>query len=62
MLVSGGWFRLAADRYYVPVALTVPGSAVPVTNPTDPVTLDVLGMVRDRGQPRIGLIVVTPNS
>ena len=29
---SGGWFRLAADRYYVPVALTVPGSAVPVAN------------------------------
>jgi hypothetical protein len=47
VLVSGGWFRLAADRYYVPVALTVPGSAVPVTSPTDPVTLDVLGMVRD---------------
>jgi VWFA-related protein len=47
VLVSGGWFRLAADRYYVPVALTVPGSAVPVTIPTDPVTLDVLGMVRD---------------
>jgi VWFA-related protein len=47
VLVSGGWFRLAADRYYVPVAVTVPGSAVPVTSPTDPVTLDVLGMVRD---------------
>src|SRR6185436_2722045 len=47
VLVSGGWFRLAADRYYVPVALTVPGSAVPVANSTDPVSLDVLGMVRD---------------
>ena len=47
VLVSGGWFRLAADRYYVPVALTVPGSAVPVANNTDPVSLDVLGMVRD---------------
>jgi VWFA-related protein len=47
VLVSGGWFRLAPDRYYVPVAVTVPGSAVPVTSPADPVTLDVLGMVRD---------------
>jgi VWFA-related protein len=47
VLVSGGWFRIAADRYYVPVALTVPGSAVPVANSTDPVSLDVLGMVRD---------------
>ena len=47
VLVTGSWFRLAPDRYYVPIALTVPGSAVPVANETDPVTLDVLGMVRD---------------
>jgi VWFA-related protein len=47
VMVSGGWFRLAADRYYVPVALTVPGSAVPVANDTDPVSLDVLGVVKD---------------
>ena len=31
----------------MPVALTVPGSAVPVANDKDLVTLDVLGMVRD---------------
>ncbi|HMF60086.1 MAG TPA: VWA domain-containing protein [Vicinamibacterales bacterium] len=47
VMVSGGWFRLAPDRYYVPIALTVPGSAVPVANDTDPVSLDVLGYVRD---------------
>jgi VWFA-related protein len=47
VMVSGGWFRLAADRYYVPIALTVPGSAVPVANETDPVSLDVLGVVKD---------------
>jgi VWFA-related protein len=47
VMVSGGWFRLAADRYYVPIALTVPGSAVPVANETDPVSLDVLGIVKD---------------
>ncbi len=52
VLVIGSWFRLAPDRYYVPIALTVPGSAVPVANDRDPVTLDVLGMVRDeRGFP-----------
>ena len=52
VMVTGGWFRLSADKYYVPVALTVPGSAVPVANETDPVSLDVLGMVRDeRGFP-----------
>jgi VWFA-related protein len=47
VLVTGAWFRLSADRYYVPVALTVPGSAVPVANDKDLVSLDVLGMVRD---------------
>ena len=47
VLVTGGWFRLAADKYYVPVALAVPGSAVPVANDKDPVSIDVLGLVRD---------------
>lgn len=47
VLVTGSWFRLAADKYYVPIALTVPGSAVPVANDKDPVSLDVLGVVRD---------------
>ena len=47
VMVTGGWFRLTADKYYVPVALTVPGSAVPVANDKDLVSLDVLGMVRD---------------
>jgi len=47
VLVTGGWFRLSADRYYVPVAVTVPGSAVPVANDKDPVSIDVLGLVRD---------------
>ena len=47
VLVTGGWFRLSPDKYYVPVAVTVPGSAVPVANDKDLVTLDVVGMVRD---------------
>jgi VWFA-related protein len=47
VLVTGGWFRLSADRYYVPVALTVPGAAIPVAGETDPVSIDVLGLVRD---------------
>jgi VWFA-related protein len=52
VLVSAGWFRLSADKYYVPVAVTVPGSAIPVANATDPVSLDVLGMLLDeQGRP-----------
>ena len=50
VFVTAGWFRLAADRYYVPVSLAVPGSAVPAS--ADKVTLDVAGFIRDeRGQP-----------
>ncbi|PYR24787.1 MAG: VWA domain-containing protein, partial [Acidobacteria bacterium] len=50
VFVTAGWFRLAPDKYYVPIALAVPGSAVPAS--TDKVTLDVAGFVRDeRGAP-----------
>jgi VWFA-related protein len=52
VLVTGGFFRLAADRYYVPISVAVPGSAVPVAGGKDKATLDVLGMVRDeQGRP-----------
>jgi VWFA-related protein len=50
LFVTAGWFRLAADKYYVPVSLAVPGSAVPPSK--DKVTLDVAGLIRDeRGFP-----------
>jgi VWFA-related protein len=50
MFVTAGWFRLAADKYYVPVSLVVPGEAVPPSK--DKVTLDVAGFIRDeRGVP-----------
>jgi VWFA-related protein len=50
LFVSAGWFRLAADKYYVPISLAVPGSAVPPSK--DKVTLDVAGLIRDeRGFP-----------
>ncbi len=50
LFVTAGWFRLAADRYYVPVSLAVPGSAVPPSK--DKVTLDIAGLIRDeRGFP-----------
>ena len=50
LFVTAGWFRLAPDRYYVPVSLAVPGSAIPPSQ--DKVTLDVAGFIRDeRGAP-----------
>ncbi len=48
VFVTAGWFRLAPDKYYVPIALAVPGSAIPAS--TDKVTLDVAGFIRDRRQ------------
>jgi VWFA-related protein len=52
VLVTGGYFRVAADKYYVPISLAVPGSAVPVGAGKNKVSLDLLGMVRDeRGFP-----------
>ena len=54
VLVGAGWFRLAADRYYVPIAVAIPGSAVPTG--TGPVSVDVLGQVRDEQGRPIGRI------
>lgn len=52
VIASAMYFRLAPDKYYVPVAVSVPGSAVPVTAGLKEITLDVLGQVRDeRGMP-----------
>ena len=50
LFVNAGWFRLAPDRYYVPVAVAVAGSAMGPSK--DKLTLDVAGLIRDeRGAP-----------
>lgn len=54
VLVNAGFFRLAADRYYVPISMAVPGSAIPIPEEKDKdkVALDVLGIVQDeQGRP-----------
>jgi hypothetical protein len=52
VMVSGGFFRLAADRYYVPISVAVPGDAVPVKSEKEEVSLDLLGLVMDeQGRP-----------
>jgi hypothetical protein len=54
VLVNAGFFRLAADRYYVPISMAVPGSAIPLPaeKDKDNVALDVLGVVQDeQGRP-----------
>ncbi len=52
VIAAASYFRLAADKYYVPLSVSVPGSAVPVTEGLKEITLDVLAMVTDeRGMP-----------
>jgi VWFA-related protein len=50
VFLSAGWYRLAADRYYVPLSVAIPGvAAATAANPGE---LDVLGAVRDeQGRP-----------
>ena len=49
VFVSAGWFRLAADRYYVPLSVAIPGASATGTTPGD---IDILGAVRDeQGRP-----------
>ena len=55
MIVGTGWFRQAPDRFYVPIAVAVPGSAVPA--PQGSATrssLDVRGIVRDEQGRTVG--------
>ncbi len=58
LVVGTGWFRQEANRFYVPIALAVPGSAVPP--PTTPnatkVSFDVRGLVRDEQGRTVGRI------
>lgn len=52
VMVTGGFFRVAADRYYVPISVAVPGYAVPVKPEKEQISLDILGIVSDeQGRP-----------
>jgi VWFA-related protein len=48
--LSAGYFRIAADKYFVGVSLVVPGSAIPFTTAADKdkASIDVLGLVREQ--------------
>ncbi|HZU43331.1 MAG TPA: VWA domain-containing protein, partial [Terriglobales bacterium] len=50
--LSAGYFRLADNKFYVPVSLMVPGSEIPFTRSSDKdkATLDILGMVTDEAK------------
>jgi VWFA-related protein len=60
VVASTSWFRIAADRFYVPVSVAVPGSAVHV--PADAkadqknATVDLLGVITDEQGRSVGRI------
>ncbi|HXD72364.1 MAG TPA: VWA domain-containing protein [Vicinamibacterales bacterium] len=56
LFLTTGWFRLAPDRYYVPVSIAVPGSAVPKPKANEKMTLDVAGFIRDERNFPVGRI------
>jgi len=52
VFLSSGWFRLAPDRYYVPLSVAVPGTAIRAG--AQPTELDVLGVIRDEQGRSVG--------
>jgi VWFA-related protein len=52
LYLSAAYFRLEANKFYVPLSLVVPGSQIPFTRNSDrdKATLDVMGMVIDSGR------------
>ena len=56
--LATGYFRLADNRYYVPISLIVPGSEIPFTSSKDQdkATLDVAGLVTDEKKVPAGAI------
>ena len=55
VVASASWFRIENNRFYVPVSVAIPGSALPADRPPRS-TLDVLGSVRDEQGRYVGRI------
>jgi len=56
--VATAYFRLADNRYFVPLSVVVPGYQLPITKTSDKnkATIDVLGLVRDEQRRPVGRI------
>ena len=52
--LSAGYFRIAENKFYLPVSIVVPGSEIPFTRNSDKdkATLDVLGVATDNTSKR----------
>jgi VWFA-related protein len=60
VVASTSWFRVSGDRFYVPVSVAVPGSAVRLPGPDakdrGEATIDLLGVVTDEQGRSVGRI------
>jgi len=56
--VSTGYFRMADNRYFVPVSVVVPGSQIPFTRASeqDRATLDIIAVMRDDAKRPFGTV------
>jgi VWFA-related protein len=56
--LSTAYFRMAENRYFIPVSVVVPGSQIPFTRASeqDRATLDVIGVMRDERRRPFGTI------
>lgn len=54
LIVGTGAFRQAPDRFHIPIAVAIPGSAVPVPAGSAEVTIDVRGLIRDEQGRSVG--------
>jgi VWFA-related protein len=56
--LSAAYFRLADNRYFVPISVVVPGYQVPITRASDKnhASIDVLGLVSDEHRRPMGRI------
>ncbi|PYS33949.1 MAG: hypothetical protein DMG14_30665 [Acidobacteria bacterium] len=56
--VSTGYFRMADNRYFVPISVVVPGSQIPFTRASeqDRATLDLIAIMRDEAKRPFGTI------
>jgi len=59
MIVGTGVFRQAPDRFHVPIAVAIPGSAVPVPAGSSKVTIDLRGMILDEQGRSVGRLKET---
>jgi VWFA-related protein len=59
LIVGTGAFRQTPDRFHIPIAVAIPGSAIPVPEGSTKVTIDVRGLILDEQGRSVGRLRAT---